>query len=283
MFLTNYSLLDNFFFCFFSIQYFVFSNVFWIILVKNPIYSILFLILTFIGVFFIFVILKLEFLAMLLIIVYLGAVCVLFLFIIMMLNIKVIELKREINFIPFFFCLFAFFFFLIFEFKNDYFFGNNFFFFVKNFNAYFYFFNSYGFFVNTNIENVLMFENLFNVYYNFSFKKSFNIDFLLMPFFNKNINDFFVIYDLNMNSIKYFNLNSIVYSSDLLKDSNSFQFDSMKTLGFLLYTFLAYHFILSSFVLLIAMIGAIFITLEISFKNKQQNLYFQLSKNKSYF
>src|SRR5690242_20328857 len=80
-----------------------------VVIVRNPIYSILFLILVFALTSILFIILNSEFLAMVLVIVYLGAVCVLFLFVVMMLNIKIIELKRQINFIPFFFVVFSFF------------------------------------------------------------------------------------------------------------------------------------------------------------------------------
>ena len=59
-----------------------------VISAKNPVHSVLFLILSFINAAGIFVILHAEFLAMILIIVYVGAVAVLFLFVVMMLDIK---------------------------------------------------------------------------------------------------------------------------------------------------------------------------------------------------
>ena len=55
---------------------------------KNPVHSVLFLILAFLNAAGIFVILHAEFLAMILIIVYVGAVAVLFLFVVMMLDFK---------------------------------------------------------------------------------------------------------------------------------------------------------------------------------------------------
>ena len=54
---------------------------------KNPVHSVLFLILTFFNGAGLFIILHAEFLAMILIIVYVGAVAVLFLFVVMMLNV----------------------------------------------------------------------------------------------------------------------------------------------------------------------------------------------------
>ena len=54
---------------------------------KNPVHSVLFLILSFFNGAGLFIILHAEFLAMILIIVYVGAVAVLFLFVVMMLNV----------------------------------------------------------------------------------------------------------------------------------------------------------------------------------------------------
>lgn len=60
---------------------------------KNPIHSILYLILVFCNVSFIFIILDIEFVAIIFLIVYVGAIAVLFLFVVMMLNIKIVELS----------------------------------------------------------------------------------------------------------------------------------------------------------------------------------------------
>jgi NADH-quinone oxidoreductase subunit J len=54
----------------------------------NPVHSVLFLILAFITASFILILFKVEFIALLFIIVYVGAIAILFLFIVMMLNIK---------------------------------------------------------------------------------------------------------------------------------------------------------------------------------------------------
>ena len=55
---------------------------------RNPVHAALFLVLTFVSASGLFVLLQAEFLAMALIVVYVGAVMVLFLFVVMMLNIK---------------------------------------------------------------------------------------------------------------------------------------------------------------------------------------------------
>ncbi len=64
-----------------------------VIISKNPVHSVLWLILAFISVVGLFVLLGAEFLAMLLMIVYVGAVAVLFLFVVMMLDVDFAELK----------------------------------------------------------------------------------------------------------------------------------------------------------------------------------------------
>ena len=62
---------------------------------RNPIHSILYLILVFCNITFVFIILGAEFIAITFLIVYVGAIAVLFLFVVMMLNIKIIELEEN--------------------------------------------------------------------------------------------------------------------------------------------------------------------------------------------
>jgi len=66
-----------------------------VVTAKNPVHSVLWLILAFLSSAGLFVLLGAEFLAMLLIIVYVGAVAVLFLFVVMMLDVDFAELKAE--------------------------------------------------------------------------------------------------------------------------------------------------------------------------------------------
>ena len=65
-----------------------------VIAARNPVHSVLFLILSFFNASGLFVLLGAEFLAMILVIVYVGAVAVLFLFVVMMLNINFVELRQ---------------------------------------------------------------------------------------------------------------------------------------------------------------------------------------------
>jgi NADH-quinone oxidoreductase subunit J len=65
-----------------------------VILSKNPVHSVLFLILAFVNAAGLFVLMGAEFLAMILIVVYVGAVAVLFLFVVMMLDVDFAELRE---------------------------------------------------------------------------------------------------------------------------------------------------------------------------------------------
>ena len=65
-----------------------------VICVRNPVHSVLFLILAFFNAAGLFMLLGAEFLAMILVVVYVGAVAVLFMFVVMMLDINVAELRQ---------------------------------------------------------------------------------------------------------------------------------------------------------------------------------------------
>lgn len=67
-----------------------------VVLSKNPVHSVLWLILAFLSAAGLFVLMGAEFVAMLLIIVYVGAVAVLFLFVVMMLDVDFAELKGQL-------------------------------------------------------------------------------------------------------------------------------------------------------------------------------------------
>lgn len=65
-----------------------------VITAKNPVHSVLFLILAFFNAAGLFVLLGAEFIAMILVIVYVGAVAVLFLFVVMMLDVSFADLRK---------------------------------------------------------------------------------------------------------------------------------------------------------------------------------------------
>ncbi|MGE0044267.1 MAG: NADH-quinone oxidoreductase subunit J [Hyphomonadaceae bacterium] len=76
-------------------------SAFAVISARNPVHSVLFLILTFFTAAGLFVLMGAEFLAMLLVVVYVGAVAVLFLFVVMMLDVDFVELRQGfLNYLP---------------------------------------------------------------------------------------------------------------------------------------------------------------------------------------
>ncbi len=70
------------------------ASAFMVIASRNPVHSVLFLILAFVNAAGLFLLLGAEFLAMILVVVYVGAVAVLFLFVVMMLDVDFAELRQ---------------------------------------------------------------------------------------------------------------------------------------------------------------------------------------------
>jgi NADH-quinone oxidoreductase subunit J len=85
-------ILQPLFFYLFSLV--MVASAFMVIAARNPVHSVLFLILAFINAAGLFILLGAEFLAMILVVVYVGAVAVLFLFVVMMLDVDFAELRQ---------------------------------------------------------------------------------------------------------------------------------------------------------------------------------------------
>ena len=172
-----------------------------VIFSKNPVYSVIFLIYSFVNASAILLCYGLEFISFILIVVYVGAIAVLFLFVVMLLNIRLIE-------------------------------------------------------------------------YNESLKKYLPISVLIGLIFMTQISSIF----------------SSLFINNLYENSESVDTNfvnvihpvtNIQHIGQFLYTEYAIHFLLSSIVLLIAMIGAIFLTYRgISFSKKQE-IYKQVSRAQS--
>jgi NADH-quinone oxidoreductase subunit J len=79
---------------FYAFSAILLASAFMVVVARNPVHSVFFLILTFFNAAGLFVLLGAEFLAMILVVVYVGAVAVLFLFVVMMLDVDFTELKR---------------------------------------------------------------------------------------------------------------------------------------------------------------------------------------------
>ncbi|TAN03702.1 MAG: NADH-quinone oxidoreductase subunit J [Rhizobiaceae bacterium] len=79
---------------FYLFAFILVASAFMVIAARNPVHSVLFLILAFFNAAGLFLLVGAEFLAMILLIVYVGAVMVLFLFVVMMLDVDFAEMKR---------------------------------------------------------------------------------------------------------------------------------------------------------------------------------------------
>jgi NADH-quinone oxidoreductase subunit J len=168
-----------------------------VILARNPIYSVLFLVLVFCNSAGLLILLGAEFLAFVFVVVYVGAIAVLFLFVVMMINFKMIELNRSMLS---------------------------------------YFHLSAYLIIIVSLELSLI---LFNDY----------------------------IPDISYSAITYTNWVDVFFSVS-----------NIKALGTLLYTHYVLLFILSGFILLVAMLGSIVLTLLHRTNMKRQEIYVQVSR-----
>ena len=181
-------------FLFFIISIIIITSSLLVILSKNPIHSVLFLILVFFNTSILFLFSNAEFLAMILLIVYIGAVAVLFLFVVMMLDINITKLRQTfLNYLP---------------------------------------------------------TGLF-------------IGFIIL------IELIYVVSQSNLNFVKT-NSSNINISNQILENT--------KIIGNVLYTDYFLLFQLSGIILLVAMIGAIYLTLRKRKGTKKQNIYKQILK-----
>ncbi|WP_395710795.1 NADH-quinone oxidoreductase subunit J [Reyranella sp.] len=79
---------------FYVFAFVVMTSATMVVVSRNPVYSVLFLILAFFNAAALFILIGAEFIAMILVIVYVGAVAVLFLFVVMMLDINLTQLRE---------------------------------------------------------------------------------------------------------------------------------------------------------------------------------------------
>ena len=168
-----------------------------VISVRNPVHSVLFLILTFLGVSGLLFLSELDFLPLMFIIIYVGAIAVLFLFVVMMLDIKITE--------------------------SD-----------KNYLKYF----PVGSFLGLAFLGEILF--------------------IVFDSFESNPQRF----------IMYSDWSDVVYS-----------ITNVQVLGQVLYTTYFLYFLIAGLILLVAMLGAIVLTLTFDKKARTQTIYRQVSRN----
>lgn len=198
----------HFFFWFFSSL--VLTTATLVITSKNPVYSVLFLILSFCNLSALLFLLNLEFLPVSFLVVYVGAIAVLFLFVVMMLNIKLSEIKsQEVSFLAVGFVL-----------------------------------------SSTFICEVLVL---------------FNLDFLPL---STTLGQSDFISDFTSRS--FFFVNTQLFHSI---ETN------LRSIGQTLFVEFWVQFLIAGYVLLLAMVAAIILTLNKTFFSKTQNVYFQVLRD----
>ncbi len=194
---------------------------------KNTVYSVFFLILVFTNMTCLLLVTEVEFLAIMLIIIYVGAITFLFLFVVMMLDIKKLDNKNEnFGYLPIIFLI-------------------SFIFFIEMYLIFSKSFTSYQFFVQKNLTML-----------------NYNQLCLLWKRYPASI-----YADMPYSFTKY-----------LSKFDN---ITNIETLGQILYTYYALFILVAGLILLIALIGAVTLTIEEK-KDKKfltKNLYKQLSRN----
>jgi NADH-ubiquinone oxidoreductase chain 6 len=237
-----------YFFCFF-----VLFSAFMVIRSKNPVYSVLFLILVFCNSAGLLLLLNLDFFALIFLIVYVGAIAVLFLFVVMMLNIKLTEVHESIfHYLP-----------------------------IGGFVGFIFFIEFYFLFnqeiVPLNIDNLSP-GNDFSLIFQFYLFAV--LAFLKHGFSTPNFSEKFQAYSnsffeklSNIDKISSNQIDYVIWPT--LIDSKT----PVEALGQVLYTYYSYFFIVASLILLISMIGAIMLTLNPHRAVKRQQVFEQNARD----
>lgn len=226
---------------------------------KNPIHSILYLILVFCNVTFVLIILGIEFIAVTFLIVYVGAIAVLFLFVVMMLNIKVLELREffwkyapagllisccfvlQVFYIVFNFNIFEL---IILSFYDSYYEVYN----IK-------FYHDFG-----NLKSFLLVSGVhFNNFTLFSTNEE------VVNFLSIYKNIFCLVKSSPNSSVNFLHFSNEITNTELL--------------GWLVYTYSFFIFLVISLILLISMVGSIILVLNQNINVKRQIIFRQTLKN----
>jgi len=224
-----------------------------VIRAKNPVHSVLFLILVFCNAAGLLILLDLDFFAMIFLVVYVGAIAVLFLFVVMMLNIKMSEVNENIlRYLPvggLIGIIFLFEIFLV---------------------------------IDNDLIPVLNFQTGTSL----TLFETFQYSFLFF---------LYSIWGIVRSKISYdqWKIDYQEFQTDLSILSNygtQFQYESspyvqwvlqidqvsnIKALGQIMYTYYVAYFIIASLILLVAMIGAIVLTMHKSITVKRQEIFEQ--------
>ena len=183
----------------------IFCGIF-VIISKNPVISILFLIGLFGGISCYLIILGLSFIGLTYLIVYIGAISILFLFIVMLINVRISELQ-------------------------------------------------------SNTSNSIALAIIVGILFNYSLFEVLPYDITILNNYNITLNIFYIFY-LN-NYLKNLDINNdILFITSKIWDGNLGETSHITSIGNIMYTNYNVWLILASFILLVAMVGAIVITMK---------------------
>ncbi|MBJ6361727.1 NADH-quinone oxidoreductase subunit J [Paenibacillus sp. MAHUQ-46] len=176
---------------------------------RNPVYSVIFLVLVFFNASGLLILLGLDFFAMIFLVVYVGAIAVLFLFVVMMLNIKLTEInEKKLRYLP----------------------------------------------VGGLLGILFLFEVLILV------------DNDVIPLLSYNIEDSYL--KEIFTQLQFFDWSNELSTSH-----------TIHALGNVIYTYYFYFFLMASIILLVAMIGAIVLTMQKGIHVKRQEIFLQNTRD----
>lgn len=242
---------ETFLFLFFG--FFVLFSAFMVIRSKNPVYSVLFLILVFCNSAGLLLLLNLDFFALIFLIVYVGAIAVLFLFVVMMLNIKFTEVQESIfHYLP-----------------------------IGGFIGLIFFVEFYFLFHQEFVPLLMVSTSWFSaVDLTLQFYALSVLSFLMYGFTTSNFSQRFNHYSSHffkeLENLDQFTNQSVDY---LIWPTFINSKTPVEALGQVLYTYYFYFFLIASLILLIAMIGAIMLTLNPHRAVKRQEIFEQNARD----
>lgn len=181
-----------------------------VIFSANPVHSVLALIVVFCATSMLLLLLRVDFLALLLVVVYVGAIAVLFLFVVMMLNIKLVQLNESVlRWLP--------------------------------------------------LGLLVILALVTEVFYVFSAAIG--------------------VYDDSILSVRFSDMGTAPLAFDLSWIVLTLGLESLSFLGSNLYSFFYYSFVVSSFILLTSLVGAITLTVGAKRISRRQHIYKQVSRD----
>jgi NADH:ubiquinone oxidoreductase subunit 6 (subunit J) len=233
---------------------------------KNPVNSVLFLILVFCNATGLLILVDLDFFAMIFLVVYVGAIAVLFLFVVMMLNIKMAEINENVlRYLPIGGIIGIIFLFEIFLM-------------VDNDIAPLVQFSDISTLDLKSEYNLLFYSGNAMVALNFIYNRFFDLLMGMLYYFYITIKlkRFFLKYN-NFCKIHTKNLPGAPLDNPWLTEwgSCTTNVTNIESLGAIIYTYYFYYFLVASIILLVAMIGAIVLTMHKSVNVKRQEVFEQ--------